>query len=325
MGNNVHDKLFKWTFSQVEHARGEIELVLPPPLLERIDLASLAHCPGSFVDEALKERHSDLLFSASIAGRPGFVYVLCEHQSYVDPLMPFRLLRYMVRIWEQFLAEHPDATLLPAIVPVVLHHSERGWTAPTTLQELLDLDPEALAAVAEHVPHLRFLLDDISFQSDEALKSRVMISAFGRLVLWCLRNARSPERIVQNIGAWVDLLREARHAPNGAAALGMLWRYTFTVKKWDKPAEILSMLTEAVGKEEAEGLMTIEEYLLKRGHDQGLEQGQRSLLLKLLGVRFGALPSSVIAQVNAAGSAQLDIWAERVLTATTLADVLAEG
>lgn len=70
MGNNVHDKLFKWTFSQVEHARGELELVLPPPLLERIDLASLAHCPGSFVDEALKERHSDLLFSASIAGRP---------------------------------------------------------------------------------------------------------------------------------------------------------------------------------------------------------------------------------------------------------------
>lgn len=109
----------------------------------------------------------------------------------------------------------------------------------------------------------------------------------------------------------------------------MIWRYTFTIKKWDKPAEILSMLTEAVGKENAEGMLTLEEYLLKRGHEQGLEQGreqgQRSLLLKLLGIRFGALPSSVITQVNAAGGTQLDLWAERMLTATTLADVLGEG
>ena len=124
-------------------------------------------------------------------------------------------------------------------------------------------------------------------------------------------------------------VHEKLFAPNGAAALGMLWRYIFTVKKWDKPMEILSMLTEAVGKEEAEEPMTIAEYLLKRGREQGLEQGleqgQRSLLLKLLGVRFGAIPSSIIAQVNAANGTQIDLWAERVLTAPTLADVLGES
>jgi len=38
----------------------------------------------------------------------------------VDPTMPFRLLRTMVRIWERWLGEQPDATHLPPIVPLVL-------------------------------------------------------------------------------------------------------------------------------------------------------------------------------------------------------------
>lgn len=48
-------------------------------------------------------------------------------------------------------------------------------------------------------------------------------------------------------------------------------------------------------------------------------------MLKLLSVRFGTLPRSVIAQVNAADDAQLDLWAERLLPAPTLADMLGEG
>ena len=35
--------------------------------------------------------------------------------------MLFRLLAYMVRIWEAHLRTEPTATRLPAIIPVVLH------------------------------------------------------------------------------------------------------------------------------------------------------------------------------------------------------------
>ena len=182
MSNNVHDKLFKGTFSQVEHARGQIARMLPAGLVGRVDFASLALCPGSFVDEALKERHTDLLFSVSISGHTALLYLLLEHQSQADALMPFRMLRYMVRIWEDYLRSHPKAALLPAIVPLVVHHSKEGWTAATSLEELLDLDAEARAMIASHVPRFTFLLDDISFESDEALRGRAM-SALGRLVL----------------------------------------------------------------------------------------------------------------------------------------------
>ena len=52
---------------------------------------------------------------------------------------------------------------------------------------------------------------------------------------------------------------------------------------------------------------------------------QREMLLRQLGKRFGVLPEDAVARVNAAGSAELDAWVDRVLMATTLAGVLGDG
>jgi hypothetical protein len=42
----------------------------------------------------------------------------------------------------------------------------------------------------------------------------------------------------------------------------------------------------------------------------------------LLRARFGALPETLVARVNAADQAQLDQWLDRVLTAPSLTHVL---
>jgi hypothetical protein len=47
-------------------------------------------------------------------------------------------------------------------------------------------------------------------------------------------------------------------------------------------------------------------------------------LLKQLGVRFGALPEAMVARIQAAGAQQLDRWAERVLSAATVGEVLSD-
>lgn len=51
-------------------------------------------------------------------------------------------------------------------------------------------------------------------------------------------------------------------------------------------------------------------------------KGERRLLLKLLRVRFGDLPQAALARVEEAELAQIERWGERVLTATTLDEVL---
>ncbi len=59
---------------------------------------------------------------------------------------------------------------------------------------------------------------------------------------------------------------------------------------------------------------------------QEVEQGRRDtgrhILLKQLRLRFGELPSAVVARIEAADLTELDALAERVVTASRLEDVL---
>jgi hypothetical protein len=239
--------------------------------------------------------------------------------------MALRLLRYELRIWEAWLKDHPSAKRLPVIIPVVLHHSPKGWTAEVSFEALLDCDPELFETIAPYVPRFRFILDDISAASDEALRGRAM-SALGRLVLWCLRNARTPENLVWGLKGWVDLVREIRRAPNGAAALKMIFRYIFMVNERFGSKELVGLLAQAVGEEGKAEMASVADQLREEGRRdgeaEGLLRGQRKILLKLLRARFGELPEAAVARVNAAELGQLDTWAERVLSAQTLADVI---
>src|SRR4051794_5306885 len=117
MSSSIHDALFKELFSRPEHAASLLQQILPARIASRLHFASLTSCAGSYVDEELKERRSDLLFSVLIDGRSALVYILFEHQSTVDAIMSFRLLRYEVRIWERWLRDNPGARKLPVILP----------------------------------------------------------------------------------------------------------------------------------------------------------------------------------------------------------------
>jgi Putative transposase, YhgA-like len=322
MQPNVHDAFFKEMLSRPEHAASLLQQILPARIAARLQFASLLPCAGSYVDEALKERHSDLLFSVPLEGRPALVYLLFEHQSTVDGLMGFRLLRYEVRIWERWLRDNPNARALPVILPVVLHHSAEGWTGSVAFEDLLDVEAGALADIGPHVPRFQFVLEDISHESDEALRGRAM-TALARLSLWCLRHAREPWELVDGLNAWADLVREVRGAPHGVAALVLVMRYIFLTNEPGQPEELVARLLAAVGEEGTEEIMTAADQLMERGREQGLKQGRREMLLDLLRERFGVLSGAVVARVTAAGLVELQAWSKRVLTAPELDDVFA--
>jgi hypothetical protein len=67
---------------------------------------------------------------------------------------------------------------------------------------------------------------------------------------------------------------------------------------------------------------------IQEGVEQGLEQGlerERKLLLRLLRQRFGAeVDGETERRLAAAAAEQIEIWAERVLSAATLAELLAD-
>ena len=102
MIQNQHDKVFKGVFSKPEHAADLLRTSLPQALLEHLDMASLRLSPGSFVDDTMRERFTDLLYRVTLAGREAFVYLLLEHKSTADALTAFFMARYVIDLNEEW-------------------------------------------------------------------------------------------------------------------------------------------------------------------------------------------------------------------------------
>jgi predicted transposase/invertase (TIGR01784 family) len=321
-----HDALFQRTFSEVEHAEAEFRAVLPASLVALTNFSTLALCAGSYVDEALSGSQSDLLFSVQVSDKPALLYVLFEHQSSPDKLMPLRLLRYVVRILERHVEGKPadEALPLPVVVPLVLHHSESGWSAALRLEELFDGQLIQAAGIAELIPRLSFVLDDLSQITDEQLESRAL-GLLPALSLWALRDARNPVRLVQSLGHWAAAMAELLRAPNGREALWTLFRYISLVAD-DSVATTLSQALDAAQPEVKEALMTLAEKWKAEGEAKGIAKGEAKgrmeTLRKQLTLKFGELPESAARRLASASEAELDRWVELVLAADTLDAVL---
>jgi hypothetical protein len=172
------------------------------------------------------------------------------------------------------------------------------------------------------------VLDDISTETDDALQARAMI-ALGRLVLWCFRHARQPDELLRRLSRWRTVVHEVRQAPRGRDALALVWRYILAINDLRRPEDLVRQLLRAAGPEAKEEIVSVADWLEERGRLKGLDEGrlegQRSMLLKMLRSRFGPLPEAAATRLQSADAPQLEAWAERVLTAATLAEVLGEG
>jgi predicted transposase/invertase (TIGR01784 family) len=341
--SNPHDALFRVTFSKVEHAAAELRIVLPPALLRSLDLSTLALEPGTYVDSTLAGCESDLLFTVSVAGRPGLVYLLFEHQSSVDELMPLRILKYVVRILER----HTNAAgggkralPLPVVLPIVVHHSATGWTTATRMEALFDASLLDEPTIRAHVPSFSFVLDDISHLSDDALIQRAL-GLVPTLTLWALRDARRPGRIASSLPRWITLFRDLLRAETGREALITIFRYLSLVAEDLTPQTLLAALEAAApeattvmttlaehwkteGRLEGEALGRLEGEALGRleGEALGRLEGARLLLLSQLELKFGALSDQERDRVSRASHDELRRWAVTVLTAASITAVL---
>ena len=133
-----HDKLFRSVFADPHEAATFLRPHLPPALVERFDWSSLALEETSFVDEALQESESDLLYTVQGTTETHYLYVLFEHQSSPDKWMRFRLLKYMCRIWDESFKKHPGQGELRPILPVVFYQGESRWHHSTEFADLFD-------------------------------------------------------------------------------------------------------------------------------------------------------------------------------------------
>ena len=168
---NPHDKLFRASMQYPEVAREFLELHLPESIKKGLDFTTLVACPNSFIDEELKLLQSDVLLKALVFGEETYLYVLAEHQSKPDPLMPLRLMKYMIKIWDfhcqQFSTK--SALPLPVIVPLVFFTGSSQYNVARTLADLCGTNAETMRNILQ----MPYSLIDANAIPEEKLTSRM--------------------------------------------------------------------------------------------------------------------------------------------------------
>src|SRR5699024_701359 len=254
---------------------------------------SLHPVPGSFVDPEMRWRHSDLLFTANLAQSRAYVYVVIEHQSSIDGLMPLRMLEYTTRVWRRHLAKNPGATLLPGVLPLVIHHGARRWSAPTAIEEMYSEQVEQTAG--PFLPRYQFRLHDLTGAGTETLLS-APLTADARLVLAMLALAPKHAHLDQVLQIFADDLLDLVARDRADGMFRAIMNYAYHVSETEPRA--LDSFFSGLGPEAKEAHMatTVEQSRAEgraqgraEGVAQGRAEGAAQALTRLLTARFGPL------------------------------------
>src|SRR5438105_3513795 len=109
-----------WLLDLPENLRGLLKLVAAD-LVDKLDFSKAERLNRSFIPDDLQKQEADLLYKVPFQRGRGFVwiYVLLEHQSKPDRTMAYRLLSYMVQLWEGQVNSARDAKKPVKLYPIL--------------------------------------------------------------------------------------------------------------------------------------------------------------------------------------------------------------
>lgn len=261
-----HDRLFRAVFSKAEEATGFLREVLPEEVARHVDWKSLRLVDGTFIDAALRESESDLLYEAGLGdGRERLrLHLLFEHQSTPDRWMRFRLLKYCCRIWDRERRDEPGRMDLSPIQPLVFYQGRDRWVHST---EFADVFP-AVAQGWRCVPRFEHaLLDETGMEPERVVGRELGRMAQLLMMVTYGRHAKTALEAAARLGA-------ALVSSGAASEFEIVMAYlTATQEKAvvDRFAESLRLHGSKQGKE---AIMSYAQELLEQGRAEGKEEAR---------------------------------------------------
>ncbi|BBB15359.1 putative transposase YhgA family protein [Candidatus Rickettsiella viridis] len=258
---NPHDRIFKKFFTDIEVVKEFINAYFPKALQKKCDFSTLKIELGSFVEEDLRQHHSDILYSLKIDGITGYVYINVEHQSTPDELMPFRMLRYKLAIMKQHLDQGHKK--LPAVIPMLFYHGKKQ-PYPFSLA-LIDCfeDVEFAKNYFFNSP----LLVDISQVSDEKLTEHKVLGSLE------LVQKHIFTRDLEGIASALVRLMQASQIQLAHELFNALVYYMLSQGETSSVQKVIAVLLTI--EDYREDVMNAAQQLKQQGLQQGLRQGRK--------------------------------------------------
>ena len=305
---DLADRIIRKTLPHRPHLRSFLQQVVPD-LADGFDCERARLVEREILTKAWRRREADLPFE--IPYRTGaeelqaLVFVLIEHQSDTDPILPLRMLFYSVAYWERQWADweqsprpRPPFRLHP-ILPIVLYTGATPWGSNRALADLLG-QPAAFHAFA---PSWQPVFWNLSERTPQALLDS------GAPWLQMLAMVRA---IGADHAAFQGLLVEARERIEITAEEDQERRYElihamFTYAYWKRPAaEREAIKAIAVGNPKnpvdqrrmETMVQTIAEAYIEEGVAKGQLIASRETLRRQLTLRFGNVSNAVLEQID---------------------------
>ena len=142
--DNPHDKGYKRIFSIKKNFLDFIKKYIAFDWMMELTEKDLELIDKEFITDQFDTYESDLVYKVNTKKGSVYLFFLLELQSYNDFTMPFRLLVYITAILLDYFkncdkaARKKQGFRLPAVIPIVLHNSERSWTASKHFKEMID-------------------------------------------------------------------------------------------------------------------------------------------------------------------------------------------
>jgi len=310
---NIHDAFFKQVLSDPTLAALFLREHLPAEVADLLGPEPPEPVPGSFVDEELRQHHSDLLYRIQLKStHDAYAYVLMEHKSSPDAGARLQLLRYVIRILIQWYERNEKQLPLPPVLPLLAHHGPEGWTFSCEFAELFGAVPEPLRP---YIPSFRHALVDLAPIDDRTLSIEVRLRAFLKALKYSRRPdllncialvlAEAPELNDKDLFVILTYLNKAPIARNYKAM-----HETLEQLVPDRKEKIMGWFTD-----------DFYEKGLAEGEAKGEARGEAKILARLLEKRFGALPDLIRHQITSADVERIEAWVERAFDAPNLQSV----
>ena len=280
----VHDSGYKKLFSNRTIFRQLIETFVQEEWVNEIDFDQCETLDKSFVSDHYKETESDLIYKVRFRGREAYLVVLLEFQSTVDHFMALRVLNYLTNFYMDYVASADARNSLPPVFPIVLYNGDARWTAPVTLEALIQ-DAEVLG---RYMPHFQYCaIIEREYTEEELLAIRNLVST-----LFLTEAHFGREKVIQEFTAVFQ-----REPDRQAVSLLFNWFRQLTLhgrfdtetfeeihRVYETIEEAHTMLLTALAKDHErfrqEGLQEGRQLGLQEGRQKGLQEGRQKGLVE---------------------------------------------
>ncbi len=316
--NNPHDKFFKRAMSDLRVAKDFFQQHLPAEIKKRVAFNSLQFQKETFVDEELKLSAADVIYIANIDANPGYIYLLAEQQMAPDKWLPFRMMRYMLRLLEHHHKKYPQQTTLPLIYPCIFYNGEQHYNYSTNFFDLF----------GEYQKDMQLLLTspinliDVMTIPDNELRQYLWVGILefvfkhrftGDFLLYA-------EKTMQ----WLHQLEEL----DGYDYVKSVLHYVLEQLEGHDVEILVDIAKKNLSPKLEEETMTFAEQLIQKGIQQGMKQGllqgEHAVLERLLKHKFKTIPGKYLDCIKTANELNLMTWAERIIDAQSLQEVFGD-